>query len=434
MKWSLFLTSLLLSGVLGQIVDSKKHYVCSPEDPSDCYPQVFEPTNEWQAIREGQDIPAGLHVRLNIDTLVKEAKILDPSEEDAESHELAVAIGDTGTKEDSSMVENAPKEGFNVQEEIRQKVAQFKASKDKSRVSESDLQDYDSSLAEVVGFENGGDTERLDRALDTLAELSHDIEFGAKLTTSGAVFESMLNTARSIGSHQVREKLYRIMGSSLRNNEEAISNVLDKQSRRFVEQLFGELQLAANNDVIKKRILGVILALGANEGFRFQYFNVHHGDETLSTGILELIEVFPSLLSDSKTRVVNILHDVNLLAEGDSHGAKFDKRSVEESVNPDNRVSAYLQSALASGHVSSENQFKHFFNKLVQLHSSNRDLKPSGDFMVWLSEEAESRRQKLRKKDHIYSDTDEVFDAQMARARHDVFGNPNAHRKFADEL
>lgn len=431
MKTSITLTSLILALAAALIVDPKKHYVCSPEDPSDCYPQVFEPTSEWQQIREGQDIPPGLHVRLNIDTLVKEAKLLDASEGGTESHELAVATAENVSEEEPA---SDPKGYFNAQEEIRQKVAQFKASKDKTRVSESDLQDYDSALEEVLGFQNGGDDDRLDRALETLVELSHDIEFGAKLTGSQAVFESMLHTARTIDSALLREKLYRVMGASLRNNKEAISNVLEKQSRSFVEQLFRELQLSTNNDVIKKRILGVVLALSANEGFRFQYFNVHHGDESLSTGILELMEVFPSLHSDSKARVVNIFEDANLLTEDAGGKVRFDKRSIEERVIPDNRVSSYLQGALSRGHVSSEKQFKHFFNKLVELHAANRDLKPSGDFMVWLSEEVETRRQKLKKKDQLYSDTDEVFDGEMMKARHEVFGNPNAHRKFVDEL
>ncbi|KAH8267606.1 hypothetical protein KR018_000820 [Drosophila ironensis] len=40
----------------------------------------FVATKEWQVIREGQSIPKGLHVRINLQTGVKEAKLLDESE------------------------------------------------------------------------------------------------------------------------------------------------------------------------------------------------------------------------------------------------------------------------------------------------------------------------------------------------------------------
>ena len=40
---------------------------------------VFVPTKEWQVIEEGQSIPPGLHVRMNLETGLKEAKLLDDS-------------------------------------------------------------------------------------------------------------------------------------------------------------------------------------------------------------------------------------------------------------------------------------------------------------------------------------------------------------------
>lgn len=39
--------------------------------------EVFQPTSDWQAIRPGQGIPAGLHVRMNLQTGEKEAKLMD---------------------------------------------------------------------------------------------------------------------------------------------------------------------------------------------------------------------------------------------------------------------------------------------------------------------------------------------------------------------
>lgn len=50
--------------------------------------EVFQPSSEWQSIKPGQSIPAGLHVRMNLQTGEKEAKLME---------------GDDGTKFKNNM-------------------------------------------------------------------------------------------------------------------------------------------------------------------------------------------------------------------------------------------------------------------------------------------------------------------------------------------
>ena len=49
--------------------------VCAGASPS-----VFEATSEFQEIQEGQQVPAGLHYRINLETGKKEAKLIDPNQ------------------------------------------------------------------------------------------------------------------------------------------------------------------------------------------------------------------------------------------------------------------------------------------------------------------------------------------------------------------
>lgn len=51
--------------------------------------EVFVPTEEWQEVLPGQQIPAGLHVRLNIETGKKEAKLLSEQPTTEQTEDLS---------------------------------------------------------------------------------------------------------------------------------------------------------------------------------------------------------------------------------------------------------------------------------------------------------------------------------------------------------
>ena len=51
--------------------------VTSADDPPVSSDLVFVATEEWQEVRPGQRVPGGLHVRMNLETGKKEAKLLE---------------------------------------------------------------------------------------------------------------------------------------------------------------------------------------------------------------------------------------------------------------------------------------------------------------------------------------------------------------------
>lgn len=57
--------------------------ICSQETAGDCYPKLFQPTKDFQIIREGQDIPPGLHVQMDMTTGKKQARLNIPEEGEA---------------------------------------------------------------------------------------------------------------------------------------------------------------------------------------------------------------------------------------------------------------------------------------------------------------------------------------------------------------
>ena len=69
--------------------------ICRPESD-------FIATEEWQEIQEGQKVPAGLHYRMNLQTGKKEAKILDPNDQNIEDTAPIATSQDGG--QDSKLI------------------------------------------------------------------------------------------------------------------------------------------------------------------------------------------------------------------------------------------------------------------------------------------------------------------------------------------
>ena len=84
----IFLWTLMLSSVLGQdlvfVGESEYHEneESKVEETSDeeSSKEVFIATNDWQEIKPGQSIPQGLHVRLDMQTRKKEARLMQKEE------------------------------------------------------------------------------------------------------------------------------------------------------------------------------------------------------------------------------------------------------------------------------------------------------------------------------------------------------------------
>ena len=72
-----------------------------------------------------------------------------------------------------------------------------------------------------------------------------------------------------------------------------------------------------------------------------------------------------------------------------------DRRSLEDQ-DPESQVSKFIQNSFV-GNKLDEN-FKSYFDQLVNLHQLNKSLRPSGDFLNWLAEEVESRKENKKRR------------------------------------
>ena len=129
--------TLLIFGILSAsaVISQDLIVVDSPKDTDDgevaveeevvkvSSAEVFVPTEEWQEVLAGQQIPSGLHVRLNIQTGKKEAKLLGEQtterEEDFSQETLKEALKNIKADFKPSEVSGSESSTFRSMEELK---------------------------------------------------------------------------------------------------------------------------------------------------------------------------------------------------------------------------------------------------------------------------------------------------------------------------
>ncbi|CAK7211961.1 nucleotide exchange factor sil1 [Sporothrix bragantina] len=224
-----------------------KEMICHTDVLAECYPKVFEPTTEFQQVHEDQDLPPGLHVRLNIYTGLREAKINDPNEE--------LPAGLAGLPVDSSVVLVDQPEQEEQQEAIIPKGA---PAYDPAGVvkdpgahaggeGSSSAITFHESIALVKGVAVGqvgagsGKVSLTEaehsRFLDALVEIddvAHDIYYGLKLAEDHAITRQLLclMSGGSVGSdsietrgHAAAQKASAAVAAATQNNPNALREI-----------------------------------------------------------------------------------------------------------------------------------------------------------------------------------------------------------------
>ncbi|KAK2004050.1 nucleotide exchange factor SIL1 [Colletotrichum falcatum] len=153
--------------------------ICHTNNASECYPRIFQPTEEFQKVHDDQDLPPGLHIRLNIYTGLKEAKLNDPNEKNPALEGLPV---------DRSVVVVDPDEAPEV--EIHKDAPKYDPV-GKVKQPQQESGEFYTNLEFVKKGAHGSDLP-IDEALEFLEDISHDIYYGLKITETFDTVRSLL--------------------------------------------------------------------------------------------------------------------------------------------------------------------------------------------------------------------------------------------------
>lgn len=192
--------------------------ICHTDNPTDCYPRVFQPTDDFQVVRPDQEIPSGLHVRLNIWTGEKEAKINVPGENDPALEGLPV----------DNHVVAVEQEGQPVAEPRIPKDAPAYEPVGAIKTPPTEEAGFFDALSVIKQGPAAGEAE-FRAALENL-ELASDIYYGLKLAEDSEVVKSLLcvmvgDDASGVATLDDRQAAARILGGAAQNNVKALAEM-----------------------------------------------------------------------------------------------------------------------------------------------------------------------------------------------------------------
>lgn len=200
------------------------HLICHTNHVSECYPRTFEATDSFQIVHDDQDLPPGLHVRIDLQTGKKEAKRNFPDEKsDAIAERLDLAV----VKGQESVIDKEP---LSVQDNSQKNFLSNPRS-DHGVIRPSPVNAGESSTfttsRNILNRVGPADPKILLSALETLEDLSHDIYWGLKLVDDAQTVRTLINFLQfNTSDPSTRGAALLLFGTALQNNPTAIQTAL----------------------------------------------------------------------------------------------------------------------------------------------------------------------------------------------------------------
>ncbi|KAL8643175.1 MAG: hypothetical protein Q9228_000237 [Teloschistes exilis] len=192
--------------------------ICHTNHASECYPRIFQPTESFKTVHDDQNLPPGLHVRMNLATGVKEARFNVPESDDRARSSALTIVQDSElprarlTRSEKIFVDRPTID-------LQQPLGHWNVD-----VAESTL--FTDSVIEVrhLGIQ---DVDMLLSALANLEDLSHSYQWGHTLAKDGPLIRKLYQLLSSVESSlELRSLAALVLGTAIHNNEAALAVAL----------------------------------------------------------------------------------------------------------------------------------------------------------------------------------------------------------------
>ncbi|CAG8538343.1 4115_t:CDS:10, partial [Scutellospora calospora] len=190
-----------------------------------CYPKIFIAAEYFQEVLEGQEIPAGLHVKIDLTTGKKHAKLLDNNNH--ESSEIIIVDKDGSVHSD--LVQTEPSEVDNNQDsqifihhedslETNNSLPIIPSGhKENNRISLSDSLIFEDCISNLtITLQQLQPLNDIISTLDNLEDLVHELDFGIKLAKGNGLISIVKLLEHD--SNEIRKKAALVIGTAMQNN------------------------------------------------------------------------------------------------------------------------------------------------------------------------------------------------------------------------
>lgn len=291
----------------------------------------------------------------------------------------------------------------------------------------SDYSELSTSLAVLQSYKTA-DGPKLTAALEALADLGHEIDFGVKIVQPESLVPLLHIVKEPSFSQSDKEIAVRVIGASLRNNPAAIKNTFGlKVTETLIEVIHQLATDSLHYDPAGNKLAGrIVYALGSlvsnGEGDPEIYGEADR-EYAQNHGGLILRRSFIAGGPDVKRKTAIFVSDRALLwpvAEIRDWSDLFQKELIQGQLDTSTKE-AVLETLVKMHEFAPDTQSEQQVLRKRDHSVAEEELPVDDRFLNWLSKQASS-------------DSDEVYLNEVKRVRHQVFGNPLAARKAFDDL
>ncbi|CAF3698496.1 unnamed protein product [Rotaria socialis] len=367
----LILTVQSLSSVPLRTQQSEESFIKNTEE--------FVPTNEWQTVKEGQAIPPGLHIRLNLQSGLREAKLLENSKQEPSSNDLVLIPTDPDNEHERISKENLQRAFSNLDFSKDDVVTDEKHVEDVKRK----FRPYDELKKDLesMNMKIETDHEILTKLIKQLGKTDNeenrktiltDLEFYLHQYDNAIVFGDMhglelliqlLNTTDTSNDNRYLASL--ALGAAFQGNPKVQSKGLNLGLVRYLLHLLN----SGNDNTLKYRLVFTLSTLLRNFPQAQGSFLAHGGIETI-------VKIVDSTDSNNKMklRVIQLMND--LIIEKDQ--ATDDKRLVYENIDIRDQLvkhnwCSYISHHLISIDLNEYDQIEKILAALIPLADACRN-------------------------------------------------------------
>lgn len=186
--------------------------ICHTNHASECYPRTFQPTTRFQTVHDDQNLPPGLHIRMNLATGVKEAKLNEPDREEGRDAAGLVVVDDVPYRSPGLRDQSNPQ--------------QYTPPARPAPIDLSESGVFASSI-DALKASSSSDSNDVIPALSTLEDLSHSHHWGLALARDASLSQILFgflspSTSQFQSSPEVRSATALLLATAIHNNPDAL--------------------------------------------------------------------------------------------------------------------------------------------------------------------------------------------------------------------